>query len=277
MSIEYMLDLGCKVKRALGVETLGSLLKQHGQADAIVAMLREQGDTRDPSQVTIRAIRMGPKGPEEREVTVDELRAAGAHLAKWEHECTGCPGRVRDAAFGCYGAISYPIEIATEEWLLSLLPDHLDTTAGEFLVKAVNDFGYDGAPVEELRHRPEMFASSETAGIRWGDDDDAFSVTTNQLLQMFFFVGAIQPSHATMLSLFVGSIPHDVAPQRFATAIGDPKLLSTLFARPSSAGGGWRNSPVPGSRETAQIGQFRELLAALRVATILDTAILVDA
>ncbi len=272
-----MLDLGCEVKRALGLETLGSLLKQRGQADAILALVREQGDTRDPSEITVRSVRVGPNGPEERELSIAELRAAGTHLAKWEHVCRGCPARVRDEAFACYGAVRYPIEIATEEWLLSLLPDHLDTTAGEFLVKAVRDFGYDGGPVEEMRQRPEMFASAETIGIRWGDEDDAFSVTTDQLLQMFFFVGSIQPSHATMLSLFVGSIPHDVSPQRFATAIGDPKLLSTLFARPSSAGGGWRNSPVPGSNETAQIGQFRELFAALRLATVLDTALLIDA
>lgn len=277
MSIEYMLDLGCNVKRALGVETLGSLLKQHGQADAIVAMLAEQGDAQDVSEITIRSVRMGPNGPEERDVSIAELREAGARLAEWEHECVGCPARARDVAFGCYGTIEYPIEIATEEWLLSLLPDHLDTTAGEFLVKAVVDFGYDGTPVEELRDRSEMFASAETVGIRWGDDDDAFSVTTNQLLQMFFFVGAIQPAHATMLSLFVGSIPHDVAAQRFATAIGDPKLLATLFARPSSAGGGWRNSPVSGTHETSQIGQFRDLFGALRLAAVLDRALLVDA
>jgi hypothetical protein len=267
MAIEYMLDFHCPPKEDLSVEGLQSLLKAESQSREIVRALRETGDLRDPSEIEIDIVRTTPEGSRPGKVSLRDLLAAGEELAKHAPHCNTCPANAQQRPFGCYGAITYPIQRETEEWLLSLLPDALGSTAGVYLTSAIEDFEYDGAPVAALRQRGgTFFESDESEAVGWNDAESTV-VSADQLLQMMFFVGPLQAPHCLMLSLFCGILPHDLDPERISEAMQDAELMRNLFA----------HARIPDGPRTPQIQAFRGFLAALTHAATLGEQLLIDA
>lgn len=51
MGVDYVIDLDCAPKQALGTESIVELVKARSRADAVLAMARSGGDQRPPSQI----------------------------------------------------------------------------------------------------------------------------------------------------------------------------------------------------------------------------------
>jgi hypothetical protein len=237
MGVDYVVDKACPVKDAVGgVAALVGLVKQRLQAESVLAMAREEGDERPPAEITVAMQVQRPEGVEQREVSVQELLDATAALDAQVARCEKCPARALEEPFGCYGYVSYPISANAEQWLLSLLPDSLDSTAGAFLAKALQDFGWDGAPVAELRKLGQgaVFESDEPFMVEWGDGEEAVQLDTNMLFQMLFFVGPVQPTHALMLCLFFGLLPHDIDQKDLQKVIKSPEKIGGKVKMPTS-------------------------------------------
>jgi hypothetical protein len=259
MAIEYMIGLDCPPKSALGIEGIQSRLKARGTAEMIVEQLRRSGDTRTPEQIEIEHVVQGPKGAQKRTTTLAAMMQGDRDLEPHAVHCSSCPASL-GSPFGCYGAIQYPVQPASEGWLVTLLPTNTDTPAWQLLQRAIADFRYDGKPVREMRQRPELYASKSPARGSLG-------VTSDQVIQMLFFVGHVEPSHAMMLALFLGLVPHATPVSALAQATASPEGRRAFL-------GGAR---LPESSDSPQIGAFVRFFRAMILAASLDRRLLVDA
>jgi hypothetical protein len=229
MSFEFILDLDCPVKQAIPTESLVGLIKARNQANAILAMARREGGSRPPSEIRFTRRLQTPTGIEDRSVSVQEMLDDSARLGPLEGHCEGCKANVRGKAFGCYGTVAYPIRARTEDWLMGLLPESPESTAGTMLVKAIKDLGYDGRPIARLRPQATFFERKSPAKRRWGSFFSKRQVTSDQMLQMLFCLESLQPAHCLMCALFLGLLPHDLALSDFESALLDRSVRLRLL------------------------------------------------
>ena len=148
--------------------------------------------------------------------------------------------------------------------MLGRLPDDLESSAGVFLVRALADFGWDGEHAAEMRGQGDTFFESDDAlAVRWGDEDDedGLQVDADQIFHMLFHVGNIGETHAMMLCLFFGVLPHDVDLEVLRDDDARRKALAAATLPPQGSPG---------------IEAFAELLRALALAASLDVDVLID-
>src|SRR5579864_3042772 len=195
MGIEYIVDLGCPPKDALSVERIVALIKGQNQASAIIKMARNAGDKRPPEQLSFTRRVMRPEGPVEEKISVGALLEQAQQLQPHVRHCEGCNANLLGRAFGCYGSVSYPISTRAEEWLMSLLPDDLNGPAGHLLRSSVTDLKYNGGMFLTMRTQEVFFESRTPIKRKWGSWLSGWTLTSDQLLQMLFGLGNLQPSH----------------------------------------------------------------------------------
>jgi hypothetical protein len=213
MGVDYVVDLDCPPKQALSVERMIALVKGQSQAAAIIEMARRDGDQRPPQQLSFTKLVMRPEGPVEEKVNVGTLLNQGQELHAQAHHCQGCKANLRGRPYGCYGSISYPISAPSEEWLMSLLPSDLKSPAGCLLRSAVTDLKYTGGMFLAMRSKEMFFESRTPIKRKWGSWLSGWALTSDQLLQMLFGLGNLQPSHCKMMSIILGLIQTGEASQ----------------------------------------------------------------
>jgi hypothetical protein len=231
MEIDYILDCPCRAKDNLTAAGILERLKNKRQAETVIGAVESGAGAGNTPLSEIRFIRRltGPDGDQDVEVSVQSLLDATEELKPYEAECSGCPASVCEQPFGCWGCIGCPIPRSAEQWLLELLPANLDSTAGMFLLKAIQDSNYDGAPVAKMRASGRtFFQNSRTPSRKWGGFFKNCKISSDQLLQMMFCVGRIDPSHSMLLSLFFGIIPHDISPEQLEELMQVPHKAAHL-------------------------------------------------
>lgn len=229
MSFEFILDLDCPVKRTIPTEALVGLVKSRNQAQAILAMARQRGDNRPPSEIRITRRLQTPQGVQDRPVSIQAMIDEGAKLDAFAGHCSGCKANVRGEPFGCYGTVSYPIRTRTEEWLMGLLPASRESAAGTMLLRAIKDLGYNGRPIADLRLKGPFFESKVPARLDWVSFLSRSRITSDQVFQMLFCLGTLQPSHCLMLALFLGLIPYRITLAEFEAALNDREARVRLL------------------------------------------------
>ena len=259
-----MVGLECEPKRTLGAAKIVHLVKDRLRVEALLAKLREDGDRRQPAEITFTAVRRRGGTEERTEHNLKVMLDEGAALEAHEHHCFGCPVNVSQHPYGCHGYIQYPIRRSTEAFLLSLLPPRLDTTAGRMLTSALADLGWDGSYAAKLRAEGDsFFEAREPPAATWGD---GAKVTSDQVFQMLFGLGPLDPSHAMMLLLFFGMIAHDTPPADLAALSRDPARLM----------GRLEDSPLRVPSGDPQIESMVRFLQALAAAAVNSVTLLVD-
>ncbi len=269
MAIEILVDLPCPVKEVFPADELIRKVRARDRANQALENARAEGDDRDPEAIAVRFVRADGEGGERvEEQTLGAILRASEGLEAHATACEKCPARVARRAFGCVETIGYPISRATEEFLMDRLPPMLGTLGGTFLVRAVREMKFDGAPVARMRAEGRLFFESERAVInRWAEDEASWEVTSDQILHMLLFGGPITPRHAVLLALVLGIAPHAVAPEDFRDILGDREALAFLLEPV------W----VPPPLQNTQIGDMARLLEAVRKSLLLDVTIRVDA
>lgn len=207
MAIDYVIDYACAPKEALTTEGIIERLKARERANTVIRLFRENGDQRPPSEMGFEFTRTNADGEEEtRVIVVQEMLDSAAELDPLADTCAGCPANVSGQPFGCTGFIEYPITAAGERWLLDQLPGIDQPLVWLLLRQGVQEMGYDGAPVRPLRANPTYFEERRVAGR----DLVEFVMTADQVFEMLFLLGDIQPAHAGVLLLLFGAIPREV-------------------------------------------------------------------
>lgn len=174
--------------------------------------------------VVLRTV--GPGGDAEaREVTWTELAAAAAPLASQEEHCRACPANFLGHAYGCYGATNYPVPRVAEEWLMSRL-QLADQVGGFLCLRMIADFGYDGAPIQNMRRAGLFEASAPVSKILQKGFLSKKSVDSNQVLQAILAISEpLDPSHVMGVLVWIGGIALDGA---VPTSMGDAPSLQAL-------------------------------------------------
>lgn len=263
MGVDYAVDLPCAPRTTFGTQAIVGMLKARKRADAVERMLRERGDDRPAHQLTFETVVNRPEGPVRETVTVQSLRDRASLLDTQSRHCEHCVARVHPEAYGCVGYVTYPLSVNAEKWLMARLPMDLDTTGGKMLRKAFNDFGWDGHYAEGLRTRGQTFFAGSAPQFRYWDD---FSLSSDQIFDVLFGLGSLEPAHSQMLALFFGVIPHDISPFKLSKLTQDPASLADLANK--------RMAPVFGEHE--QNASLRSFLRAVGIAAALNRRLLID-
>jgi hypothetical protein len=274
MAIDYLLGVGCEPHKRLGVERLVNLHRTRILARSALAHMREDGDARPPGEIEIQLTMRTTGGDSARGVTLEDLLGEARPLDEVSPYCERCPAEL-SREFACHRRIRYPISERVEAWLMSRLPESLACTAGALLVRGLAEFGWDGAPAAKLRASGTTFFESRVPyGVRWAqtgakqalpdsldNPDGVIEISSDQVFQMMFLVGNLQPTHCLMLALFTGVIPHDTSLHDLKDAPGRARALA--------------HATVP-TQADPDIEQLAAFLRALGLAARLDVPILVD-
>lgn len=230
MAIDYAIQYDCAPRRELGDDDLLELLKEQERANLIIRMYRESGDQRPPSEMGYEFTRQTPEAqPETRLIVVQDVLDRVEVLNTLAHHCRGCPANRASRPYGCTGFIQYPLSVAGEAWLLNQLPTPADPLVWLLLKQGIDNFMYDGQDIAALRAGSDTYFETQTALVRGLGE---FSVNANQVFEMIFTVGDIQPNHAGVLLLFFHAIPRDLEADRImgigaASPADLPFLLQT--------------------------------------------------
>lgn len=266
MTIDYVVDYGCPPKEALTTEGILSRLKNRERVQVVIRLYRDHGDNRPPSEMGFELMRRTSDGRQETVlVMVQDLLDEIAELDPLEPFCVGCPANVTGSAYGCTGTIHYPISAAAEQWLLDRLPSPEQPLIWLLLRQGVQEMGYTGSSVQRLRPNPVYF---EEQRVR-GRDMVEFVITADQVFEMIFMLGHIQPVHAAMLLLFFDAIPRDLEADQLV-AIMEGKLTTEEITRDFP----FHLSPEAGDDKT--ITQFKAFFRALYTAWSLNVQLLLD-
>ena len=204
MAIDYIIDYSCVPKQALSSAGILDRLKGRARAETIIRLFRENGDDRPPSQMGFEFERSAADGETETQViVVQDLLDQAAELTPYEPACEGCPANLRSMPFGCIDSIQYPLTEQSERWMLDHLPNIDQPLLWLLLRQSVQEMGYDGQAVEPLRANGVYFESTHVLKRDMQD----FVFNSDQLFEMMFLLGHIQPSHAGVLLQFHNAVP----------------------------------------------------------------------
>ncbi len=209
MAIDYALQYLCEVRKTVPALQLGSMVKHKGQVDAAIEAVRRQQPSLDLNTI-INEWQMGmmvktPDGLSKQvPVKIAQVLALVAPLENLKGSCDKCPANPARHAFGCFGAIQYPITKEAEEWLLSRLPDDADSPGLKLLFKFVADLEIDGAQVDAQRNRPEVFELSNPVVRTWGRWPSRQKLSSSQLIYLLAFGGDIGPEQAGLYTQLFG-------------------------------------------------------------------------
>jgi len=209
MAIDYVLRMPCEVRKQFPEAKLVAMVRQWGIADFAIGKLRQAYPDQDiktlAEQYTIEIAVNGPDGTaRQMPVTVAQIMQMVSPLGAVRQHCGPCRANVSDRHFGCIAKINYPILRETESWLLSRLPDDEKHPNLALLLKFLADLKIDGAPVDALRARENMFEAKTPAFRTWGEIFDRRKVTSSQILHMLAFGGMLGPEQAQLYTRMLG-------------------------------------------------------------------------
>lgn len=266
MAIEYAVDYGCEPKSVLGTDGIIERLKERDRAALIIRQFRQAGDQRPPSQMGFEFTLSTLEGAEETEVlVVQDLLDRAAELDPLAGHCAGCPANLTGSPFGCIGQINYPISDRAEAWLLDQLPTIDQPLIWLLLREGIQKLGYDGATAKPLRENPQYF---EERRLR-GRDLTEFVFSADQVFEMLFLLGHIQPAQAGVLLLFFGAIRRDIEADTIVRI-----LNRTLTADEIAAEFPFLLRPSPADDRT--MSELKDFFRALYTAWKLDRPLILD-
>jgi hypothetical protein len=210
MAIDFVLRLPCEVRRSIPEQKLVSMVRYVAIAEFAFGKFKQAHPEFDnktiAEQCTIQIEVNGPDGTaRETPVTIAELFQMVAPLTPLREHCKPCRANVADRNFGCIAKINYPISREAETWLLARLPEDEKHPDLALLFKFIADLGVDGAPVDALRTRTDMFEAKTSPFRTWGGVFDRLKITSSQLLHMLVYGGTtIGPKQAQLYARLLG-------------------------------------------------------------------------
>lgn len=264
MAIDYVIDYRCYPKQELTAEGIQERLKGRARAEAVIDLFRRNDDPRPVSEIGFELARNTPDGPEEtRVIMVQDLLDRAEGLAPYEHYCEGCPANNTALPFGCIGQIEYPISRKAEVWLLKQLPVTSEVLPWMLLREGLRSMQSDGSRVNDLRREDQPFFEEHSVLARSLGE---LSVNSNQLFEMLFLVGHLNPSYAAPLLVFFKAIPRTM----------DADEMMALSQSPEDAGERYPFLLAVEPDDDGSIRQIKRFLRALYLAWVLNVRLLLD-
>ncbi len=190
---------------ARGTQVILDLFDAQNRAEEVGAECEERGLSPDTTRVEI--VVRSKEGVQKEVLTVTALRERARPLEAQERHCEGCPARVHEEAFGCFGHAAYPIPRAVEEWLMNLLRPATEL-GGIVCVQAMRDFGWSGEPIGGMR-AIQLFQSAEPI-VR--DLGGGATVSSDAVFEAILALGALSPTHCAIVLVWFGVVLLDGQP-----------------------------------------------------------------
>lgn len=267
MAIDFVVDYGCAPKDKFGTPEILERLKMRTRAQTIIRLFRENGDGRPPSEMGFEFVRQTPAGEEETQIIiVQDLLDRATELDEWAHHCVGCPANQRGAGFGCADAVQYPLSTRAERWLLQRLPGIDAPFLWLLLRQSIQEMGYTGEDVKPLRASGTYFES----GTAQSRDLQDFTIDNNQVFEMMFLLGDIQPAHAGMLLQFFDAVPRATEAAQVVEIMNRTLTREGIEAR-------YPLLIQPDENDDSTIAELKRFLRALHHAWRLGVSVVVDA
>lgn len=264
MAIDYIVDLDCVPKQTLSTPGILERVKGRQRAEVIIAQFRAHGDQRPPTEMGFEFTRQTAEGHEETQIiVVQHLLDHAADLDPLAPYCADCPANVLGRPFGCMGQIHYPISGMAEAWLLERLPDSDELLLWMLLRDGIRKFNYDGSSVAPLRQAGDTHFAEQRLIVR---EIKNLNVNSNQVFEMTFLLGNIQPNHGGVLLLFFGVIDRNLEADQIMQ-IGSLPLDQRQQFR-------FMIEPAPGDDDTTT--EIKDFLFALYTAWQLDVQLILD-
>lgn len=195
------------------------------------------------------------------------LRPENAGLDELGRHCEDCPARVIKEPFGCFGYFPYPVRASDEEWMMGRLQSP-NSAPGYMLMSAMNELGYDGAPIRAWRRRRDR-TERKRAVKRTLVPGSLFrrglTISSDQVFQAILGSGNLEPAHCGVVLSWLGAIQIDGEP------LVRPEQMASLFEL-TSAERAARSSFSVGQDEPEAIGH---LLRCMYRAWVMDLSLLV--
>jgi len=225
MGVDFAIEFPCAVREALSTGGIVERVKAGGAAEVFLRAPKNAGKA--PSEIPYGLVTVRPEGRDRREGTVQTLLDLAGELKPFEAQCGGCPANITGQPFGCSGYIRYPLPSRAEEWLMGRLPESLDSAAGQFLTRAIREMGYKGAPTRRMRRGrwqggKRFLERTRPARRRWGGFLRGTRITSDQVLEILWLVGSLEPAHCLFVSLFLGILPSDLSEEDFRALLDRP-------------------------------------------------------
>ncbi|MFE5475110.1 hypothetical protein ACFQ9R_05365 [Nocardia sp. NPDC056541] len=200
MALDYVVDLPCRPKQTLGTEKILELLILRGAAMFTLDDHQRNGG-RPWRRLTFSNVVTRPTGAVKVRSSVTKALERAAQLDAFVDDCLACPANNDgQSGFGCYGRVNYPLDLAAEEMLLSMLPDDLTAAGAGTEFKAGWDhFGWDGSQAAEVRAASRTFFESPVAPVRQWPTGEI--LTGDQVFEMLFIGQGFDWSYAKLLAI----------------------------------------------------------------------------
>jgi len=197
--------------------------------------------------------------------------AAGGGVDEAAH-VAACPAcGILPQPWACLGLVPTPLSERAEAWLVSRLPEDIESVGGFLLRKAIGDFGYDGARARELR-RTGRLAAPGPYERHYGPFFRRFVVSSEQLLEELLCAGDIAPSHALAILVHLGALAVDGA---VPTHLDDGPKLGALMEHPDERRPRTRLELRPETDDDPSVAALKALVAALWAGFVLDVDVFV--
>ena len=192
MGADFAMLIGCDVRDAffedpmMATEALVAEIKQRSSLDAVLR-INESG----AMPLSILKVVIGPNGPVETTVTLDDLMASVRRLDVLSSRCDGCALRTELTPFGCTGNIHYPITAATEEWLVEQMSEEgsLGAKLRKQLAQGIGAHGSIGSNWRARQILQRDKPAEKKTGNRWLLLSSA-KVSGDELIEWLFFSGS---------------------------------------------------------------------------------------
>lgn len=279
MAADYIIDMDCPVKRAVGSEGLVRLLKQEGYAwFYLETYMQREGMSRDEAlEQEMQVVVQRPEGDTLKKTTVREALNEVQVLAGLSQHCKSCPVSLGEN-FGCSQSINYPITEKCEQWLASLVQKKVDKGVENSSIMRVLVNG--NVPSQRYADLRRTFAGKILAGSKAIEIvyKKSFlskkSVNTDQLFQLLIGHPVLPPELAGALGELGGEM-------KAVHVIDGDGILDEKFIEDTLTGKAkptrWEFKPEPGDTSDRGISQFQRYFHALALAAVEKVSVNLDA
>jgi hypothetical protein len=212
MAVDYIIDQSCKVKEALSLNGLVSLIKQRERATVIIEMAKKNGKSDEEAlNMTFKVQVRTPGGVQETDVKVSELLAGTKKLDELQPLCKDCTAGF-GRPFGCYRSLHYPISRKAEEWLADVARKAAESRGPAMLpLQFIVEKNVDGGNITRMRADPGsvFFELKRPLDIPVVVGTGLFNrktVNTDQVFNQVIGLSRMRGAHMKMLLLMSGAL-----------------------------------------------------------------------
>lgn len=210
MAVDYVIDQPCKVKDALSLDCMVSLIKQRNRALAVLEMVKRDGRSGEQAlNATFQVQVATSQGVQVREQKVSDPLISTKRLDELQANCNGClasGGR----AFGCYRSISYPFSRRAEEWLRGVARKAVEGKGpGMLPLQFIVERMAEGGPFSKMRADPRGTFFEARKPLDIVVEEGLFNrktVNTDQVFNILMGMGRMKGPHMRMLLFFSGGL-----------------------------------------------------------------------